>query len=51
MGINLKRLSSIAPQRNIQLALDTAMSVLRISVDIARAIVGDLMYFIRLRRS
>lgn len=51
IGINLKRLSSMAPQRNIQLALDTAMSVLRTSVDIARAIVGDLMYFIRLRRS
>lgn len=51
IGINLKRLSSIAPQRNIQLALDTAISVLRTSVDIARAIVGDLMYFIRLRRS
>lgn len=51
MGTNLNRFSSMAPQRNIQLALDIAITVLNTSVDIARAIVGDLMYCIRLWRN
>lgn len=42
IGINLRRLSSIAPHTNNQLALERAIKVLRIKVTRVRAIVGDL---------
>lgn len=42
IGINLRRLSSIAPHTNSQLALDKAIRVLSTKVTSIRAIVGDL---------
>jgi hypothetical protein len=43
IGINLRRFSSIAAHRNIQLALDRAIMVLNTREVRARAIVGDLI--------